>query len=424
MNGKRKKWLAVFLLTALAVCGGRCIGSCMYQVQAEETDQTAKEEVEEKQERVEETDKEAKETVETEQEEAAEVQEQAEEMILGELDFGELDRAVKEVFPKERITFEDLLDALLNGEETLPKEMVAGYVSDAMFYVLKANKSAMISLLLLVIAAAVFSNFSSIFGSGQVAQIGFYIVYMLLVVTCLQGFKATVQEVTENLGQLTGFMQVLSPVYFLAMAIAVGSVSAISFYQITLLLIYLVELFILHFLLPLIHVYLMLEVINFLSEEAYLTKLAELVQTLIGWSLKTLLAVVTGLGFLRGLIGPAVDAVKRSTLTKGAEMIPGVGDAISGVTEIILGTAVMLKSGIGVAGAVLVVGICLIPILNMGILTLLYRGMAALIQPISDKRIVELVNSVGVGCQMLLQVVFTTGVLFLITIAVAAAAAR
>lgn len=398
MKGGGKKWMAVFLLTLLAFCGAQMTAAGPAVTRAEENDEKAKED-------------------------AGQVQEQAEEIILGEIEFDELDRAVRRAFPDERITFEEVLGALLDGEETLPKELVAGYISDTLFYVLKANKSAMISLLLLVIVAAVFSNFSSVFGSRQAAQIGFYIVYVLLVTTCLQAFKATVQEVTGSLGQLTDFMQVLSPVYFLTMSIAVGSVSAVSFYQLTLLVIYLVELLILHFLLPLIHVYLMLQVINFLSEEAYLTKLAELTQTVIGWSLKTLLAVVTGFGFLRGLIGPAVDTVKRSALTKGAEMIPGVGDAIGGVTEIVLGTAVMLKNGIGVAGAVLVVGICLVPVLNMGVLTLLYRGIAALIQPISDKRIVEMVNSVGVGCQMLLHVVFTTGVLFLITIAVAAAAA-
>lgn len=427
MRGVIKRGIVACLLAVFACCVIQMCDAGWVVVRAEE-DVRGKEEVQSREATWGKEDVQSREVTRTKEEEqteedAAQVQKQAKEMILEEIEFGELDRFVKGAFPEERITFEDVLDALLSGEETLPKELIAGYVSDTLFYALKTNKSSMVSLLLLVIAAAVFSNFSSVFGSRQVAQIGFYIVYILLVTTCLQGFKATVQEVTESLEKLTGFMQVLSPVYFLTMSIAVGSVSAIAFYQLTLLVIYLVELFILHFLLPLVHVYLMLQVINFLSEEAYLTKLAELTQTVIAWSMKTALAVVTGLGFLRGIMGPAMDTVKRSTFTKGAEMIPGVGDAIGGVTEMILGTAVMLKNGIGAAGAILVVGICLVPILNMGTLTLLYRGAAALIQPISDKRIVEVVNSVGVGCQMLLQVTFTTGVLFLITIAVAAAAA-
>ena len=37
----------------------------------------------------------------------------------------------------------------------------------------------------------------------------------------------------------------------------------------------------------------------------------------------------------------------------------------------------------------------MIPVINMGILTLLYKGTAALIQPVSDKRIVEAISFTG-----------------------------
>ena len=206
------------------------------------------------------------------------------------------------------------------------------------------------------------------------------------------------------------------------MSLAAGSVSAIAFYNIVLLLIFLVELVILHFLLPLIHVCLMIQVLNFLSDEEYLSKFAELLQTVIGWSLKTLLYLTTGASVVQGILGPSVDAVKRSVFTKGAEMIPGLGDVFGGTAEIVLGTAVLMKNGVGMAGAVLVIAFCLVPVLNMGILTLMYKGLAALVQPVSDRRIVEAVSSVGDGYHMLLKVVGTTAVLFLITIAVAAAA--
>ncbi len=66
----------------------------------------------------------------------------------------------------------------------------------------------------------------------------------------------------------------------------------------------------------------------------------------------------------------------------------------------------------------------MIPVINMGILTLLYKGTAALIQPVSDKRIVEAISFTGEGYHMLLKTVLATAVLFLVTLAVAASAAR
>lgn len=49
-------------------------------------------------------------------------------------------------------------------------------------------------------------------------------------------------------------MRVLCPVYFVCMAVAVGSISAIAFYNLALFLIFLVELVILKWIVPLIQI--------------------------------------------------------------------------------------------------------------------------------------------------------------------------
>lgn len=351
------------------------------------------------------------------------VQRQAEEVILDKVDMREINAVLKDIFPKERVTFQKVMGALTDEKDTISPQLLADYIGDTVFYVVRANRSSLLYLMLIIIVASVFSNFSNVFQSTQIAQTGFYLVYVLLITTCLHTFQMTVETVRDGIEKLILFMEVLSPAYFICMALAVGSVSSIAFYNLVLFLIFLVELVILHFILPLIHVCLMVQILNFLSDEEYLSKFAEFLKIVVGWSLKTLLAVVTGAGIVQGIISPSVDAVKHSALTKGAEMLPGIGDVFGGVTEVVMGTAVLIKNGIGMAGAVIVAGICLVPILNMGILTLMYKVLAAMVQPISDKRIVEAVSSVGDGYQMMLNVVCTTGILFLITIGVAAAAA-
>ena len=128
-----------------------------------------------------------------------------------------------------------------------------------------------------------------------------------------------------------------------------------------------------------------------------------------------------GLNVIQGLLSPAIDAVKRSVLTKGTGAIPIIGDAISGTAEVVFGTAVLIQNGIGVIGMIVCLVICLAPLIQMAVTALLYQVIAALIQPISDKRMVETVSSIADGSKMLLRIVFTTGVLFLLTIAVVAA---
>lgn len=354
------------------------------------------------------------------EEESSEQQEQAQNALMEEFDFGDLDKSLKQIFPKEKMTFKILVEKLMSGDSKNSLQLVGELVRDKLFYEINYNRKTLVHILLIAIIAAVFTNFSNIFQNKQVSEISFYILYLLLITICLSSFQVIIGSAEENLDVLLSFMKVLGPIYFLGVAFASGSVSSVAFYNIVLLLIFLIELLILNFLLPLIHVHIMVKILNQLSEEDYLSKFAELLETIVSWTLKTLLACVIGLNLIQGLLSPAIDSLKRSVITKGAEAIPGVGDAIGGVTQVVIGTAVLIKNGIGTAGAIICVIICLVPLIQMAVMTLLYKLAAALIQPVSDKRIVNCISSIGDGCQMMLKVTYTSGVLFLITIAVVA----
>ena len=347
--------------------------------------------------------------------------EEVESYLLKEFEFDGIDDTLKDIFPDEKLDFKDTLTSLISGETPLTFETAKEFLVNQLFYAFQANKSVMIHILIIAVIAAIFTNFSNAFQNQQISEISFYILYLLLITMCLNSFRLVMESVAGSIGQLTGFMKVLCPLYFLAIALAKGSVTSIAFYNLVLLLIYLVELLILNFLLPLVHVYIMIKVLNFLSQEDYMSKFAEFLETIVSWTLKTLLACVVGLNVIQGLISPAIDSVKRSVITKGAEAIPGIGDAIGGVTEVVLGTAVLIKNGIGMTGAIICIGICLVPIVEMGLLTLMYKLVAAVVQPVSDKRIVGCIESIGEGCQLLLKIMFTVGILFLLTVAVVAA---
>lgn len=353
--------------------------------------------------------------------EQAELQKEAEETLWEEFEFSEIEDLLDDIFPEKKTDFRDLIKGMLNGEAEPSLQVIGEMISDQFFYEWKSSKAGMVHILLIVIVAAVFTNFSNVFQNKQISEISFYVLYLLLITIGLNSFRILIVSASENLERLIGFMKVLGPVYFLAVAFAAGSSTSILFYNLVLLLIYLVELVILNFLIPFVQVYIVVKVMNNLSEEDYLSKFAELCETVIAWTLKTLLAGVTGVNIIQGLLSPAIDSLKRSVVGRSAEAIPVVGDAIGGVTEVMLGTAILIKNGIGVAGALVCIGICLVPIIQMAVVTLLYKLIAAMIQPVSDKRIVGCISSIADGSQMLLRIIFTTGVLFLLTIAVVTA---
>ena len=349
------------------------------------------------------------------------VREKIEEAILSEFDFDEIERSLQEMFPDEKIEFGDVVTALMSGDAEEAGGVLLDFLSDVVSYEFRYNWHNLVYILLIAIAAAVFSNFSGAFRNRQISDISFYVLYMLLITLCLTSFQTAAQGLEDRLDSVVEFMRVLCPSYFLAVAFASGSVTSVFFYNVILLLIYVVELVIIRFVLPVIHIYIMIRVLGNLTGEDFLSESAELMHKVAAWILKTLLACVIGVNVVQGLLAPAIDTLKRSALTRTAEALPWVGNAMGGAAEIFLGTAVLIKNGIGMAGAVIAVLICLGPIVQLALMALMYKVAAALVQPVSDKRITACISGVSEGYELLVRVIFTVGLLFLLTIAVVAA---
>ncbi len=355
------------------------------------------------------------------EEDTGRIQQKVEDALLSEFDFDEIEDSLRRMFPRETISFSEVVSELMSGDIAGVGKIFVEYLSDQIFYEFRYNRENLVYMLLVALTAAVFTNFAGAFQNRQVSEISFYILYMLLITLCLTAFRIATQGLEEQLDSLLDFMRVLCPSYFLAVAFASGSVTSLFFYNVILFLIYAVEIVVVRFLLPVINVYIMVQVLGNLTGEDFLSEFAGLLQKIVSWILRTLLAGIIGINVVQGLLAPAVDTLRRSALTRTAEALPWVGNAVGGAAEVVLGTAVLIKNGIGMAGAIITVLICAVPVLRMLILAFLYRLAAALVQPVSDKRITGCISSVSEGYELLVRVIFTAGVLFLLTIAVVAA---
>ena len=60
---------------------------------------------------------------------------------------------------------------------------------------------------------------------------------------------------------------------------------------------------------------------------------------------------------------------------------------MNSVSEILLGTGILIKNSVGATAVILLVLLCAKPLLEIGILTLVYRILAAVSEPVTDKRI-------------------------------------
>ena len=143
-------------------------------------------------------------------------------------------------------------------------------------------------------------------------------------------------------------MKALAPAYLITVSAASGAGAAAMFYEGVLILVWLIQWILLSVILPGTDLYVLLRLVNHLSREEMLGKLAELLSTAISWGLKTLLGIVAGLQVVKGLVAPVVDTLKRSLIGKAAGALPGVGNAVNMVTELVVTSAVLVRNCLGV----------------------------------------------------------------------------
>ena len=333
-------------------------------------------------------------------------------------DFQGVEEVLREIFPKEKIVFSELVMKITEGENIW--ETLWDYFVAQISYEFQSARGNMVQLLLIVLVAAVFHNFAEIYQNKQVSELGFYVLYMLFISICLGTFRVLLDSVSAGVSNLLNFFKALGPIYFMGVAITTGNVTSIAFYNIMLFVIYLTEVLVTNILLPLVQTFFILRILNEMSKEEYLSKFGDLIQMIVKWILRILMAAVVGMNVVQGMLSPAIDAVKRSALLRGGEAIPFIGDAVGGAAELMLGTVVLIRNGIGIAGAVICIAICLIPIAQMAGVVILYKLAAAMVEPISEKRMVNCIGNMADGASLLLQIIITICVLFLIVIAIVA----
>lgn len=341
--------------------------------------------------------------------------------FLDELNLEEIDDAFGDMQGGEEFHFTDAVKKLIQGEIPWTLENFKGILKDTLFSQMQENRKLAVRILLLLTVAAVFANFINAFEKSQAADISFYIMYLCLFTLLMQTFRTMEQMTMNTLNHVITFMKLLMPSYFLASVFASGSVTGAGFYELTLGMILLIQWVLKYAVMPAVNLYVLFGMVNHLTKEDYLSKLAELLRTFIDWTLKTLVALALGFQTVQNIILPAVDSLKTSVITKTAGAVPGLGNVFNGVTEVVLGSAVLIKNAVGAAGLICLILLCLAPFLKLGFGALFYKLLAAVAQPVSDRRMIECIGSVGEGAGLLMRVLLMIGVLFFLSVAMTTA---
>lgn len=314
-------------------------------------------------------------------------------------------------------TFSELMKELLSGNEKKAGRLLLDALKSSLLKEISHGGQVVSQLLALGLIGAVFANFSNIFTSSQISETGFFITYLLAFTVLAVGFTDSMVITKNVLEKQLEFLKVLIPAYFMSVAWSGGAVSSVAWYEVVLFLIAGVQWLYLTLLVPATRIYIMLVMAGHVTKEDMLSKLTDLLKTGVEWGTKSLIGLVLGFQVIQGMVLPYADSVRSVGVQKLLQVIPGIGAGAGAVTKLVLGSGVLIKNTMGAAAVLVLLLLSLVPILKLWVLLLMYRGAAAIMQPICDKRLVACISSVADGQKLLMGLVVSTVLLFTVTIA-------
>lgn len=293
-------------------------------------------------------------------------------------------------------------------------------IKDKFILQIKNKKSMVIKVIFLILFSAIVTSFSKVINNSYVSETGFLIVYMILMMTILPIFEQIYNIGLNAITQIKNFIEVLIPTYTVASFIGTGINTATSFSQLTMIIIVIIERLFIKIILPLINVYFVILVTDNISKTRCLYRLSEIITSLIKWGNKVTLGSVTTMATIKKLIAPSIDISSKKMIGSGIKLIPYVGNGLDSVKETLISAGYLIKNAMGGISIVTIILLCMTPIISLISYIVVYELITVVAEPIADSRMVNAVKGMANGGKLLLEVLFTSALLFIISIALLA----
>ncbi|MFR2571214.1 MAG: stage III sporulation protein AE [Clostridia bacterium] len=313
----------------------------------------------------------------------------------------------------EDININDILSSAISGQ--VDNQKIFNKIAKLFGKETINGLTALGSILAIIVIHTILKSISESLENDNIARLIYYVQYILIVTIIMMNFSDIVQSVKSTCNDLIGFMNLLIPL-LITLMVYTGSIATSGILEpIILFLINFLGNLIQNLIIPVVLVFTSLIVISKISNNIQIEKLSKFLKSGIVWFFGIVLTIFVGVVSLEGTLSSSVDGITAKT-TKAivSSAIPVVGKILGDAVDTVLGCGILLKNAVGVVGIIVLIGICIVPILKLSILTIAYKLMSAICEPIAEKNILGLLDQIGDVYKILLAVLSSIAVMVII----------
>lgn len=274
---------------------------------------------------------------------------------------------------------------------------------------------AVLTILVIVMIHSILKSVSESLENENIAKLIYYVQYILIITVVMTNFSEIITMVRETCTNLVGFMNLLVPL-LISLMLYTGSITTSGVLEpIILFMINFMGNIIQNVILPFVLIFASLVIISKISDKVQIDRIAKFLKSGIVWFLGIVLTIFVGVVSLEGTLSSSVDGITAKT-TKAivSSAIPVVGKILGDAVDTVLGCGIILKNAVGLLGVIVVIGICIMPVIKLAILTIAYKLLSGVCEPIADTKIVGLLDQIGDIFKILLAILCSISVMLVI----------
>jgi len=243
-----------------------------------------------------------------------------------------VDTDIKSAVPG--LSFKEMFFKIIRGDVSWKPAAVFNSLLTCLFKEVVANTSLLGKLIVLTMICAVLHNLTSAFDRGTTGQLSYLVVYLALSTIAIGSFALAINTGRELIDRMVSFMQAIMPL-LLTLLVAMGGVaSAAIFHPVILISLTVIGTLTKNIVLPLIFFSAVLGIVDNLSTNFKVSRLAGLLKTVAMGLLGIFSTIFLGILAIQGVAGAVGDGVTLRTAKFAIDaFIPVVGGMFSDALE-------------------------------------------------------------------------------------------
>ena len=314
-------------------------------------------------------------------------------------------------------SFYDKVIAVLNGELSTDSSSFFQYIFNLFF----DNLLKFVPLLALIVVVSILCSFvGQLSPTGKTSSINkvvYFACFGIIIVLLSTTLKDVITNSSNTILSIQKQMEVIFPI-LLVMLTSVGGVSTSATMQpmvgiLSSGVIYLFNAFVL----PIFVFSVIFTIVGNLSNEVKLDKFNKFFSSLFKWVIGGIFTIFLAIITIKGLTASSIDGISIKTAKFALKTyIPILGGYLSDGFNLILASSMLIKNAVGGVGLLLFLLTIIAPIVNLIVLSLGLKLVAAIVEPISDNKIPNFIYSVANLLTMLIVCLIAVAFMYLIVV--------